>query len=156
MNMRREAAALMKKLRYGMAYPKETLDPGSDDGTIVDNVERLEQAVVGHKIVSAERGSVPTSWGGQRAGFIITLDNGKQVSLADTDDCCAYTSLDKFLLDPSMVDHIITGIGTTEQYSVWHIFADFGDIMKLEVGWSCGNPFYYGYGFDIQVIDNVE
>lgn len=23
--------------------------------------------------------------------------------------------------------------------------------MELEVGWSCGNPFYYAYGFDIQV-----
>jgi hypothetical protein len=25
--------------------------------------------------------------------------------------------------------------------------------MQLKVGWSCGNPFYYGYGFDIQVED---
>jgi hypothetical protein len=23
--------------------------------------------------------------------------------------------------------------------------------MGLKVGWSCGNPFYYGYGFDIAV-----
>lgn len=27
-----------------------------------------------------------------------------------------------------------------------------GDVMELEVGWSCGNPFYYGYGFSINVV----
>jgi hypothetical protein len=50
-----------------------------------------------------------------------------------------------------MVEHAILGVGTTEGYTKWHIYADFGDVMQLDVGWSCGNPFYYGYGFDIAV-----
>ena len=73
--------------------------------------------------------------------------------LADTNDCCAYTELESFLLHPDKVDHIITGIGTTEGASKWHIYADAGDVLELSVGWSCGNPFYYGYGFEIDVVD---
>ena len=136
-------------------YPTEYLDDyHEDDGTMPSNVETLKSAVVGHKIVSAAKENVDTgSWNSHNDALVITLDNGKRVVLADTDDCCAYTNLESFLLDPSAVDHIIMGVGTTDQYQTWHIYADFGDIMKLEVGGSCGNPFYYGYGFDIIVQD---
>jgi hypothetical protein len=132
-------------------YPEETLGELDDDGTMPDNVESLREAVVGHRIVSAESESTPTSWGGSEDALVITLDNGKRVELQDTDDCCAYTALESFLLNPDRVDHIITGVGTTGDFSTWHIFADMGDVLKLEVGWSCGNPFYYGYGFNISV-----
>lgn len=74
----------------------------------------------------------------------------------DDGDCCAYTNLDAFLLNPELVDHIITGVGTTDAYQTWHIYCDLGDVLKLDVGWSCGNPFYYGYGFDIKVAINGE
>ena len=134
-------------------YPNEVLDPDYDDGTIVKNVDTLGKAVIGHKIVSCEKTQSTDRWGYKTTVFSITLDNGKQVQLADANDCCAYTTLNNFLLHPESVDHVILGIGTTEKYSVWHVYADFGDILALDVGWSCGNPFYYGYGFDIQVID---
>lgn len=139
-------------------YPFETLDPDYDDGTMADNVETLADAVVGHRIVSATKGNFPgrnRHWGSSEA-LVLTLDNGKRVTLRDTNDCCAYTALEAFLLHPESVDHIIMGVGTTDGYSTWHIFADFGDVMALTVGWSCGNPFYYGYGFDIDVLDEVE
>lgn len=130
-----------------------------DNGTMPENVETLRQAVIGHRIVSAVKGQieeVPSKWGGKYtdtlSGLILTLDNGYKVMLADDGDCCAYTTLESFLLDPSGVDHVIMGVGTTEHYTVWHIYADYGDVLKLEVGWSPGNPFYYGYGFDIRVI----
>jgi hypothetical protein len=110
-----------------VSYVEEQLDQDYDDGTM---------HVVGHRIVSAERD------GGT---FTITLDNGNRVELADTDDCCAYTDLESFLLHPERVDHIITGIGTTDGYTTWHIYADMGDVLELSVGWSAGNPFYYGY-----------
>jgi len=145
-----------------MPYPPETLGEDEDDGTMVDNVAELASHVVGHRIVSAEQGSVPDPdwaerrWGRTLDGLILTLDNGIRVMLSDTNDCCAHTSLEKFLLHPGSVDHIITGVGTTEGYTRWHIFADFGDVMQLEVGWSCGNPFYYAYGFDINVIPYIE
>lgn len=135
-------------------YEEETLDPDDDDGTMPENVETLRSAVVGHKIVSVvENKEIPTRWGGATRAFVITLDNGRRVMLADSDDCCAYTSLEKFLLNVDRIDHVITGVGTTDGYEKWHIFADLGDVLTLEVGWSAGNPFYYGYGFDITVQD---
>ena len=135
-------------------YPADVLED-DDDGTMPENVETLAAAVVGHRIASVEQGEVTPShaWRWRGTGLIITLDNGTKVQLVDSSDCCAYTELEKFLLHPERVDHIITGVATTEGYTRWHIFADFGDILELEVGWSCGNPFYYGYGFDINVVD---
>ena len=139
-------------------YPVEQLDPDDDDGTMPENVETLRQAVVGHRIVSAEHGTARVAegrYGGFEprdvTGFIITLDNGEKVVMQDDGDCCAYTALDSFLLHADKVDHIITGVGTADGYEKWHIFADMGDVLELQVGWSCGNPFYYGYGFDIAV-----
>lgn len=123
-------------------YPTETLDSDDDDGTMPSNVAALADEVVGHKIVAAEQ---------QGGGIVLTLDNRTEVQMRSSWDCCAYTELAGFFLDPASVDHIITGVGTTEGYTVWHVYADYGDILKLQVGWSCGNPFYYGYGFDIEV-----
>lgn len=131
-------------------YPPELLDGDDDDGTMPDNVQRLAQAVVGHRIVSTEKRVIPGGWR-DAEGLVITLDNGHEVRLANTDDCCAYTDLEAFLLHPEKVDHVILGVGTTGQFRTWHIFADWGDVLELTVGWSCGNPFYYGYGFDITV-----
>lgn len=134
-------------------YPIETLGPDEDDGQMPGNVATLSEAVVGHKIIGAGVEQVENDWRGRSAALVLTLDNGKRVILRDTDDCCAYTALEKFILDPAKVDHMILGVGTTDGYSTWHIYADFGDVMELQVGWSCGNPFYYGYGFDITVED---
>lgn len=132
-------------------YPPEVLDEDEDDGTMPRNVDDLASHVIGHRIVSAEQREVPTEYGSKSQGLAITLDDGTTVSLANTYDCCAFTELESFLLDPAAVDHIITGVGTTDGYTVWHVYADWGDILKLQVGWGCGNPFYYGYGFDIVV-----
>lgn len=123
----------------------------NDNGTMPENVDTLREAVIGRKIVSAEKRAVEGRWGRSETALVLELDNGTQVELVDTDDCCAYTSLESFFLDPKAVDHAILGVGTTEGYTKWHIYADFGDVMQLEVGWSAGNPFYYGYGFDIAV-----
>jgi len=133
-------------------YPPETLDPDYDDGTMPSNVDTLAEAVVGQRIVTVEKDvRIHDRYYGTRNATVITLDNGKRVALSDTDDCCAYTELNAFLLHPERVDHIITGVGTTDGFTRWHIYADMGDVLELEVGWSCGNPFYYGYGFNITV-----
>ena len=137
-------------------YPTEILDDDHDDGTMPGNVDELRNAVVGHRIVSAKTGTATAEingWGdlGVVSGLVIELDDGTQVILSDTMDCCAYTSLEQFLLHPDKVDHIITGVGTTDSYETWHIYADLGDVLELTVWWSAGNPFYYGYGFDIHV-----
>lgn len=124
-------------------YAEEQLGPEDDDGTMVENVARLREEVVGHKIASAEKVD---------GSFVITLDNGTRVGLHNSYDCCAYTDLESFLLHADRIDHVITGVGTTDGYNTWHIFADLGDVLELSVGWSCGNPFYYGYGFEIAVV----
>lgn len=139
-------------------YAEEKLDPDDDDGTMVANVATLSEAVVGHRIVNVEKGAQVRlnddddtyHWHGN-TGTVITLDNGVRVGLINTDDCCAFTELETFLLHADKIDHIITGVGTTDGYTKWHIYADMGDVLELTVGWSCGNPFYYGYGFEIAV-----
>jgi hypothetical protein len=138
-------------------YVPETLGEEDDNGTMPESLEALRQAVVGHRIVSVEpKVEIPGKYYGTDTATVITLDSGQKVRLAGTSDCCAYTELEAFLLHPDRVDHEILGVGTTDGYTTWHIFADLGDIMELTVGWSCGNPFYYGYGFDITVDDGVE
>lgn len=125
-----------------MRYPKEVLGENDDDGTMPSNVDKLTNAVVGHRIVKTERVGYELN---------ITLDSGAKVRLTDTYDCCAHTELESFLLNPELVDHIITGVGTTDGFTVWHIYADMGDVLQLNVDWNCGNPFYYGYGFSIVI-----
>lgn len=140
-------------------YPTEVLDGDYDNGTMPENVAILHESVVGHRIVSAEKGKLlGDRWGRpyNYSGLVLTLDNGRRVCLANTDDCCAYTMLEAFLLNLDKVDHVITGVGTTDGYTRWHIFADVGDVLNLTVDWSAGNPFYYGYGFDIVVVDEAS
>lgn len=146
-------------------YPVETLRDEDDNGTMPENVDALREHVVGQRIISAKRVSIndlpqavreELRYSDRLYTFQITLSNGKRVYLTDTDDCCAVTNLEAFLLRPDSVDHIITGIGTTDGYTRWHIYADLGDILALAVDWSPGNPFYYGYGFDIRVTDFID
>lgn len=124
-------------------YPEEHLDDSVDDGTMPMSRKELEDAVVGHRIVRVDRW-IPND-------VVLTLDNGKRVEVRSSDDCCAYTEVEDFLLHADKIDHIITGVGTTDGYETWHIYADAGDVLEMKVNWSCGNPFYYGYGFYIKV-----
>lgn len=136
-------------------YPLEVLGEYDDDGTMPESREALAEAVVGHRIVKAEQREVKAypeyDWSGTTTATVLTLDSGLEVIVRGESDCCAYTEVASFFLDPSKIDHIITGVGTTNGYSTWHIYADFGDVMTMEVGWSCGNPFYYAYGFQVYV-----
>lgn len=135
-------------------YPVEVLGSDEDDGTMPGNVEELSKHVVGHKIVGVVKDVLaPNEWGGNSLATRLTLDNGMSVFLANTDDCCAFTDLEAITLNLDKIDHVITGVGTTDGYTKWHIYADLGDVVELTVGWSSGNPFYYGYGFDITVRD---
>lgn len=135
-----------------VSYEPEVLGGEEDNGTMPESLDELRQAVVGHRIVSVENEvEVPGRYYGTETATVITLDNGQRVRLVGTGDCCAYTEVEEFLLHPELVDHMILGVGTTEGYTKWHIYADLGDVLELTVGWSPGNPFYYGYGFWITV-----
>jgi hypothetical protein len=145
-------------------YPKEDLSGpedddtygyAEDDGTMPANVEELAEAVVGHKIVGVVK-APPGKRYYRGDGTVLVLDDGTKVTLRNTDDCCAHTDLEDIITHIDNIDHVITGVGTTERFTRWHIYADFGDVMELKVSWSCGNTFYYGYGFDIEVEPYVE
>jgi hypothetical protein len=144
---------MAKKYKTKRLYSDEILASEDDDGTMVNSKKALEEAVVGHKIVDVTTETVKGRWYGTSKATVITLDNGKRVEMVGESDCCAYTEVEEFLLNADKVDHIITGVGTTDGYDTWHIYADMGDVLKLKVAWSCGNPFYYGYGFIISVKD---
>jgi len=138
-------------------YPAETLHPDIDNGTMPDNVEMLASAVVGHRIVKATKESnLPHKWYSSASGLVLELDNGKRVTLYNTDDCCAYTEIQSIVEHLPAIDHVITGVGTTGEFARWHIYADMGDVLELSVGWSPGNAFYYGYGFDIKVSEITD
>jgi hypothetical protein len=142
-------------------YPVDELDTEIDNGTMPKNLETFAKNVVGRRIVEVHKGFTISvdqdpgedwEWSENVSGTALGLDDGTRVLLADTDNCCAYTNLKDVILNLDKIEHVITGVGTTDGYTKWHIYANLGDIAELRVGWSCGNPFYYGYGFDIYVI----
>lgn len=153
-------------------YPQDSVDNhpdgyAEDDGTMPDSVAELSAAVVGHRIVRAERQSIACRdfaatnsdyWPVYRdaEAFVLTLDDGRRVALIGEQDCCAHTEIEGFLLHPERVDHAITAVETEGGYTKWHILADLGDVLTLDVDWSCGNPFYYAYGFTIAVSTVIE
>ena len=129
-----------------------------DDGTMPENVETLAAAVVGHRIVEVERGAEAPrrdNYWGTLTGLRITLDDGTGVYLFDTSDCCAFAELEDVIEHLPTLDHIITAVRADDGYDRWHIIADLGEVLELVVGWSAGNPFYYGYGFDIAVVPGL-
>ncbi|QOC56539.1 hypothetical protein SEA_PAELLA_220 [Arthrobacter phage Paella] len=142
-------------------YPVEELDSEKDNGTIPKNLGIFAKNVVGRRIVEVHEGfTIAVSqapgedWDYTEnvSGTALGLDDGTRVLLADTHNCCAHTVLKDIILNLDKIEHVITGVGTTDGYTKWHIYANLGDVATLKVGWSCGNPFYYGYGFDIYVV----
>ena len=126
-------------------YPAEQFGLDDDDGTIAENVAELTEAVVGRRIVRIEeQADIPEGQGsrywGRSTGLLLELDNGRRVYLSDTDDCCAFTELEGVIKHLDQIDHVITGVGTTDGAERWHIFADAGDVLELQVAWSPGNP----------------
>ena len=136
--------------RYPAEETEKDYENEYDNGTMPDNVQQLRDAVVGHKIVRAFAEPSTNRWNGG-SDFILELDNGTQVRMQNTSDCCAYTDLQGFFLNLRAIDHAIMGVGTSEGFTKWFIYAEAADVLTLDVMWSAGNPFYYGYGFYIAV-----
>ena len=151
-------------------YDIEVFDKDSyyDDGTMTRSAEELQEALVGKKIVAVEKrdftdaekaiitrennGYYPYHLYSGKKTF-LTLSDQTIAILVDVSDCCAHTSLDVFkLLD---TEHAITGVGTTDGFNTWFIYAKDSIVATADVSWSCGNPFYYAYGFEIQVLPLV-
>lgn len=146
-------------------YPEDSTDNhpeewAEDNGTMPDNVSDLADLVVGKRIVGAEvreweAKEDPDHWYWRDSGesLVVTLSDGSAFAIENTDDCCAYTELEAFIFHPDKVDNIITSVESENGYTKWHVLADGSDVLELTVGWSAGNPFYYGYGFDFRVVE---
>lgn len=126
------------------AYVDPSVDEGDDDGTMPASVASLVDAVVGHRIDLVDRNN---------DAYELHLDSGQIVRLVEEGDCCAYTEVSQIVQYLPSTDHVITAVTTTDGYTRWHILADAGEVLEMQVGWSCGNPFYYAYGLTIEVSD---
>jgi hypothetical protein len=125
-------------------YIDPTVGQDDDDGTMPTSVAALADAVVGHRIVRVDSDNSAHK-------TRLHLDDGRTVTLVGESDCCAYTDVEKIIPHLPGIDHLITAVATTDGYARWHILADAGSVLELEVNWSCGNPFYYAYGLTVTV-----
>lgn len=119
-----------------------------DNGTMPDSLEALKEAVVGHRIVRVEE---PGGGSWSKPALRLTLDDATVVTLITREDCCAYTDITNIVSRIDEVDHIITNVTADGDFEKWHILADMESVLELDVSWSCGNPFYYAYGFEISI-----
>lgn len=119
-----------------------------------EGVTALAEAVVGRRIVKAERGQVQGQYYSSH-GVMLTLDDGTEVNIADTDDCCAFSTVESLEFLAS-VDNAITAVEANEDFTTWHVYAAEVPVVTLGVDWSPGNPYYYGFGLNINVRNKKE
>lgn len=126
--------------------PVVVLD-GVSDEVMIDNAQEFADAIVGRSIKNVDNSGA----------FKIELSDGTVVVLSNSDDCCAFTELEGFLLSDDYGDHIITNVEIDEvNYSMsWHVLAEDKRILDLDVAYSEGSG-YYHYGFWIDVSKGNE
>lgn len=137
-----------------MYYDDES-DSDYEAEVMGDNAKLLESEVVGHRIVEVRKGyDYETYWDKSQAhsdsGVTFVLDNGTEVALQSTNDCCAYTDVRDFEF-LTKTDNVVTSVTTQDNFEQWYIYAAEVPVVSLGVDWSPGNPYYYGFGFDIAV-----
>lgn len=137
-----------------MSY-EDGYDPEYEAGVMGDNAKLLESEVVGHRIVEVRKGyDYERCWdnskGHSDAGVTFVLDNGTEVALQSTNDCCAYTDVRDFEF-LTKTDNVITRVETQDNFEQWYIYAVELPVVSLGVDWSPGNLYYYGFGFNIAV-----
>lgn len=133
-------------------------DPDYESEVMQEGLDQLSSNLVGQKIVSVHKqGAEPDGSGyvpyGRSEETVFTLSNGRQVVLEDTDDCCAYTQVSRFEF-LSQGEHVITRVEADEGFETWSIYSDRVPVAILGVEWSPGNPYYYGFGFNVRVKEN--
>ena len=134
-------------------YEIEVFPDGNDDddGTMTESAKMLQSAIVGRRIISAEKRHISGKYSWDSGEYLVLgLDNQTEVILREEGDCCAFTQVDFFKLIDT--EHVITSVGTSDGFQKWYIYAENNPVLEMGVDWSCGNPFYYGYGFSIQVV----
>lgn len=119
----------------------------SEDYEMDRSAEELSQAVVGHRIIGVGKAD-SSGWKGP--GIVLVLDNGQQVVVRGSGDCCAYTDIYNWVFDIDKVDNVITKVETDDNYETWSIMAGADKVLGMDVSWSEGTG-YYMYGFTIEI-----
>lgn len=111
-----------------------------------DDLNTLAESVIGNRIVSAH--ALP----GYEETIVLTLSNGRRVSLRGWGDCCAYGSVSNLVFNLQNAEHAITSVeaGAEAGQEKWFIFADLSAIVAFDVDWDEGTG-EYGYGITISV-----
>jgi hypothetical protein len=118
---------------------------GDENDVMPGNCKEFADNIIGHKITEVDFS------GGRYSGEAsFTLDNGKKVTLHATSDCCAGTDVYDLIQKLPTLDHVITAVKPSKDYTVWHIMAGMNEVLELGVSWSAGSG-YYMYGFNIEV-----
>lgn len=114
------------------------------DETMQESLNELKYHIVGQRVIKVTHEGETTS---------LFLSNGKTVRLKDTDDCCAHTEMINVIRKLDTIDHVITDVTETDEYSSWHIVAGMEEVFEFDVSWSEGSG-YYMYGFLIDVVNH--
>ena len=114
---------------------------GMDDN-MQESVDKLGDALVGKKIVSAEEL--------HDGGVKWKLDDGKIVYMEAINNCCAGAGVDELRLNIANIDNVITSVIARDNYQEWTVLAAGIPVAELDVGWSEGTG-YYSYGFSVEV-----
>ena len=132
-----------------MGY-EEGYDPEYEAEVMGDNAKLLESEVVGHRIIDVREDKYNGGYPVTGSGVTLVLDNGNEIEILATNDCCAYTDVRdfKFL---AKTDNVVTRVETQDNFEQWYIYAAEVPVVSLGVDWSPGNPYYYGFGFNIAV-----
>lgn len=127
-----------------------------DDSTMAENVKRLGELVIGHRIVAVDDGTIDVSAISNSpirttGGLVLNLDNGARIALVDVSDGYAYTSHGSYpLLNLERAQQSITGIEAGDFYRRWNLNNDLGTVLEIYVDWSpcdCGDDPEHQYGF---------
>lgn len=134
-----------------MSWLDDEVDEKYEAEVMGGSAEEFAGAIVGSKIVSVTKEPFSKDYG-RSEGLKFVLDNGNVVWLADTDDCCAFTEVEdfKFL---GQGEHAITSVTTEDNFQKWYVYAESTPVAEIDVAWSPGNPYYYGFGFEVKVVE---
>lgn len=127
-----------------------------DDSTMAENVRRLGELVIGHRIVAVDDGTIDQSAISNSpirttGGLVLTLDNDARIALVVVSDGYAYTSYGSYpVLNLERAQQPITGIEARDFYRRWNLNNDLGTVLEISVDWSpcdCGDNPEHKYGF---------
>ena len=87
------------------------------------HIDKLDEHIVGHKIISANSES-------------LTLDSGVVLAFEGAEACCAYSYV--ILNNFATIDHVVTAItygeaGDGSDSYVLHVMAGLDDVLDIEV-----------------------